>query len=125
MSIQERTITESTGKELIASIGQLNTSMAVANEQLHTISIKFDRQEQLNDDIEKRMKEREVEAVKISGKVESVKSASDLVAAEHNGRIMAIESWKKSLNGFLIAIGTTLGAAAALGIAYLVFGAKP
>jgi len=122
---QERTITESTGTRLIASIADLNTSMAIANTRLQDIAIKFDRQEALNSDIEKRMKEREIGAVEIVQHIDSVKSAADLQAQQHDARIATIENWKKSVNGVLIATGTTVFVTVVLGVLYLVFGAQP
>jgi len=120
----ERTITESTGTRLIASISELNTSMAVANTRLQDIAIKFDRQELLNNDVEKRLKEREIAAVEIVQYVDARKAANDLQAMAHEARIKTVEDWKKGVNGILIAAGTAVFIAIVMGVLYLVFGAK-
>lgn len=103
----ERTITETTAKELMSSIGELNTSIAVANTRLQDIAIKFDRQEDINLDIETRMKAREIAAVK------SINDVDGLIA------------WKKTLNGYFLSIGISVSIFVVMGILYLIFGQKP
>lgn len=101
------TVTEATAKELIASIGELNTSMAVVNVQLQNVAIKFNRQEDLNIDIEKRMKEREIEATKVDSRLDS------------------LDAWKKTVNGFMLSVAIPIAVTVIVGVLYIVFKAKP
>lgn len=100
MTPERSIVTEQTAKELIGSIGQLNTSMAVANEQLRGISIKFDRQEDVNADVEKRLKAEEINAVLVSA------------------RVVELEKWKRNVNGFMLAVAVPVVVAMALGVMY-------
>ena len=103
MTNPERTITESTAQELMASIGMLNTNMARFDEQLIATTEKLKGQDRVNVDIEARMRLREKDA----------------------GTLEGIVNWKRSVNGFFISVGTALAITIALALLYLAFGAKP
>lgn len=59
-----QTITEATATELINNINKLNTSIAVFENRLSDYSKDLDHQRTVNNDIETRMKQREIEAAK-------------------------------------------------------------
>ncbi len=99
--------------------------MAVANEQLRVVAENLNQQQEVNTHIETRMKLREIEAVQTFARIESVKSAADLKAAEQDGKIKVIEDWKRTINGVMISIVTALLIMAAVAIGYAVFGVKP